>query len=256
MLKLFKTEAKLSAQMMRDQYEACRRLHADLDGQRAGGWSVCAPAALFLCAAPPAIMMTLAPGVDLNVLTARNDALTPQQVDEAGRALAGALAASWARGRMHGDLALQNVLCRAADKTIALIDAGTPAHCRTCYARRADTAASTLDPAHLLSDISADVKRTIGRRGVQVRRENFVGSVLRAALADAGNGAEKHRRLAEIDACARLHLLELLQFSYSPRGIWRVVVKREALRRLDRIFASLAPEFQNEPPAAVEARRA
>jgi O-antigen/teichoic acid export membrane protein len=238
-LKLYKPEAGLNAEMVQAQFGMVLKLHAALHGHSIGGWKIFAPEPLFLCAAPPALIMTMAPGKDLNSRTAKGGRLSPQVWRGAARAVVGALQESWKLGQTHGDLALQNILCDIDAKIISFIDGGTHEHCRTCHENSKGWSPAALDLAHILSDVVTDVKRTIGNKGARLRREMFIESALQTFLETARTSEEKQKQLREIQNCARVHVEELLEHSVSPRGLWRGIVRLIALRRLDAMFEQL-----------------
>ena len=248
-LKLFKPEAGLTAEAIQQQFESVATLHAKLNGQRLDGWKISAPEPLFLCREPQALVMTMARGSDLNGLTAHGAHLQPAALRAAARAVVGAWRKSWQAGRYHGDLALQNILCDFESKDISFIDGGTKEHCRTCHFNAKGWSVTALDLAHLLSDITADVKRTLVNRAASERRNIFVESALLAYVEAFPAVAARLERLDEVERCCVLHLDELLQASLSPRGLWRAFVKFVALRRLDAMSAKLRAAINAEAPS-------
>ena len=243
-LKLFKPEAGLSAEAVDQQFETVLKLHTALNGHSIEGWKITAPEPLFLCVAPAALVMTMVPGRDLNAWTAKGTDLAPETLKTAARIVVGGLMEGWKRGRMHGDLALQNILCDFDAKVISFIDGGTHDHCGTCHNNTHGWSPAVLDLAHMLSDIATDVKRTIGNKGARLRRNMFMHSALQAFLAADISREGKLRQLGEIQTCARVHVEELLPRPVSPRGVWQAIVKHVALRRMEVMFASLKAEIK------------
>ena len=242
-LKLFKPEAGLNAEAMRQQYDSVAALYAKLNGQRVDGWKISAPEPLHLCAAPPALIMTMARGKDLNGLTAQGAHLQPEALRRAARAVVGAWRKSWQAGHCHGDLALQNILCDFDSGDISFIDGGTKEHCRTCHNNTKGWPAAVLDLAHMLSDVTADVKRTLTNRAAGARRNIFLESALLVYVEAFPSVEAKLERLREVEDCGVVHLEELLQHSLSPRGLWRAIVRHVALRRTDAMFRKLRAEI-------------
>ncbi len=238
-LKFYRPEAKFSVEMLRDQYMTVARLHAALNDYAVEGWRICAPKPLFLCFTPPTLVMTRAPGKNLYTLTAKNDGLRPDALRIAAYVIVRALSENWRRGQAHGDLALQNILYDFDSKTISFIDGGTPENCGTCHANRGRWAPAVLDVAHLISDVVTDMKRTIINQGARARRTAFVEYVLQSLLRDVETRQSKLTLIEEIDDCTRVHLEDLLLNAPSPRGLWRWIVKRAAVRRLDGLIVTL-----------------
>ena len=110
-IKLYKPDAMLSLGMVRAQFDALRTLHERLDGRNFEGWQVCVPRPLRLSVSPPGIIMTRIRGARLDSCPA------PERLKDAARALAASMQELWAKGQVHGDFGLQNILVeyRAAE---------------------------------------------------------------------------------------------------------------------------------------------
>jgi hypothetical protein len=88
--------------------------------------------------------------------------------------------------------------------------------------------------AGVLYDVGTDI-RTADRRVVS-RKRMFAESVLLAFLTTVDAPEEKRRLIEEVRACARAEL-EALDLPWSPRGLYRLLQRRIATRRIDRLLA-------------------
>jgi hypothetical protein len=95
----------------------------------------------------------------------------------------------------------------------------------------------------MLYDTGVRVKSTIGNPKARLRQQLFAESTLRAFIDTISPLEEKQRLLDEIEACARV-LLESLRPS-SPRELWRMIVKKIAARRIDKILLRLKAELSH-----------
>jgi hypothetical protein len=88
----------------------------------------------------------------------------------------------------------------------------------------------------MVYDLGVDIKST--SRLVLFRKQLFAKSVLRAFLSTIGPFQERLRLLEEIQAYA-LAELNKLDFSWSIRGLYHVLQRQIASRRIDRLLAGL-----------------
>ena len=140
---------------------------------------------------------------------------------------------------MHGDFALQNILCDFEGKRLGFVDGGTERCCVTCHGCRQQWPAATLDLAHIMSDVLTDIKKTLVNKPARTRRYLFAESMVRAYLAEPANGQPARARLEAIRLCTLAHLEDLLKPSWSPRGVWCRLLKHTAQRRLDALLGRL-----------------
>lgn len=237
-IKLFKPGAALRLEDARAQFDAAASLHAALDGAVIEGWKIATAQPLSLSRAPLAMAMTVAPGQNLSIV-ARNPRLASDEaLGAAARVAIGALRACWARGVAHGDLALQNILCDFGAKTLCFVDGAASG----AGAASVESAA-TRDLADLLCDAVADVKRTLANPGARARRDHFAQRALAAYLEAAQTSGARLRALDAIAGAARARLSTLLPGAMSPRGAWRIYVRRVATRRLSAIALRLRDEL-------------
>jgi hypothetical protein len=89
-----------------------------------------------------------------------------------------------------------------------------------------------------------DVADTISNPIACLRRQVFAESTLRALIETMVPYEHKRRLLREIRACAQQHLSEILEPSWSARGLWRWFLRQIAARRMDSIFDRLKIELE------------
>jgi serine/threonine protein kinase len=196
------------------------------------------PESLHVCASPLAIVMTEAPGRSLYNWTKAGDGLTPDLLSEIAAAAVGAMGALWTRGEIHGDFALQNMLCDASNKTLAFIDFGAKGSCPPCDGEGVNWPPAVSDLAHLVIDVGADVRRSIGNRNARRLRRSFASSALSTYLLSIGSLKERQSALGAISDCARAHVDVLFDLSWSPQGLWRRYVKFVTVRRMTALLAA------------------
>jgi O-antigen/teichoic acid export membrane protein len=251
-VKLYKPEAALNVENVQAQFDSLSKLHAALNGRVIDGWSISVPEPLSICKSPLALAMTMVSGRNLYSWTATGDDLTPEALDAVARIAVGAIGECWGLGQIHGDLALQNILCDFQAKNLSFVDGGTPESCLACHDVGEQWPPAVRDLAHILSDVVTDVKSSIGNKNARLRRRLFARSALRAFLETVGPCGRKQRLLREIRVCTLAHLAELLEPSWSPQGLWRRLVKQIAVRRLDAILDRMKVELDVRAGTAEE----
>jgi hypothetical protein len=238
-IKLYKSGARQEAEVVREQFASLERLHARLNGSSSDGWKVCVPAPVYRCEEPLALVMTLVPGRSLNACLETIDGVPGEALEPIARAVVAALEQCWSSDEQaHGDLNFDNILCDVPGQSLSFVDPGvieSDAHCagvsRKWYP-------ASRDLAYLLYDSGVTVRRTFGQRGARQRQQGLVERVLRVFLLKVGPGQDRQDLLDEIQACTRAHL-KRLRMSGSPRGLWHVLLRRIAARRIDGILARL-----------------
>jgi O-antigen/teichoic acid export membrane protein len=90
-VKLYKPDEPASADRARRQFDAQARLHLVVDGKTADGWKICAPLPLHVSASPPALVMTMAAGKNLNKSLAHGSDPPPEMLESAARAIVAAM---------------------------------------------------------------------------------------------------------------------------------------------------------------------
>jgi len=243
-IKLYKPEAALTADMVQAQFDSLARLHAALHGRVVDGWTISTPQPLRICVAPLALVMTAVSGKkDLKSAAAGDDALTPEVLESLGRAFVAAMRDTWGRGQLHGDIGLQNVLYDIPAKSLSFIDPGTRECCRVCNDGTRRWRPAVLELGHILRDLGTDMRDLLGNPIARMRRQIFVASALRAYVATIGKPAEKHRALHDIRACALEHLSKVLAPSWSPRGMCHWLLGQIVVRRMDSLLRRLKAEL-------------
>jgi hypothetical protein len=99
----------------------------------------------------------------------------------------------------------------------------------------------------------------IGNPIARLRRQIFVESALRTFLETIGPLHEKQQALHEIRACAQAHLWNILELSWSLRGLWHRLLRQVVVRRMDFMLDELRSELEvrgraGENPAVFPSR--
>jgi O-antigen/teichoic acid export membrane protein len=238
-IKVYKPDAAPNVELVRAQFDSLSRLHAMLNGRTISGWKTFIPAALYVCESPLALVMTEIPGTMLSLCLETGDNVTPEVLESVPRAVVTAMDTCWSTGQLHGDLHLDNILCDIVNRDLSFIDLGVPAN---SYSLRDDVTKrwypASHDLAFLLFNTGVRVRSTIGKPGARLRQQMFAESVLRVFIETIGPFEDKQALLDEIHGCARAHLRSL-DLSLSPRGLWHLLLRLVASRRIDRLLARL-----------------
>jgi O-antigen/teichoic acid export membrane protein len=244
-VKLYKPAAAPTIELVRTQFEALTRLHASVNGRIINGWKISAPAALYVCESPLALVMTMVPGRKLNSCLDTGENVTPEMLESASHAVVTVMERYWwIDSQLHGDLNFDNILCDIVGRDLSFVDLGALENCFFYDGVTKRWYPSSYDLAYMLFDTGVAVKNTIGRPGALLRRQMFAHGVLRAFILTIGPFEEKQRMLDEIHACAREHL-KTLDLSWSPRGLWCVLLKQIASRRIDAMLGRLKAELKS-----------
>jgi len=241
-IKLYKAAAAPNIELVRTQFEALSRLHESVNGQIINGWKISTPAALYFCESPLALVMTMVPGRKLNSCLDTGENVTPEMLESASHAVVTVMERYWFDSQLHGDLNFDNILCDIVGRDLSFVDLGALENCFFYDGVTKRWYPSSYDLAYMLFDTGVAVKNTIGRPGALLRRQMFAHGVLRAFIETIGPFEEKQRMLDEIHACAREHL-KTLDLSWSPRGLWCVLLKQIASRRIDAMLGRLKAEL-------------
>jgi O-antigen/teichoic acid export membrane protein len=241
-IKLYKPAAAQNSEMVGEQFDSLSRLHAALDGRIFDGWKIFVPKPLYICASPLALVMTVVPGRTLSLCLGNGDHATSEMLESAPRAIGSAMKGYWSpnSSRRYGELCFDNILYDAAVKSLSFIDPGGPDVSLHCDVTRRWYPASH-DLAYLLYDTAANVRGTLGNPRARLRKQIFTENLLRAFVETIGPPKEKQLLLDEIDLCAQAHVRQIGR-SLSPRGLWRVVLRQVASRRIDKFLEKLRTE--------------
>ena len=239
-IKVYKADAGRGAETALAEFASLSRLHERLHGRVVEGWTIATPKPLHLCESPLALVMTAVPATkDLRSCAAADGDLMPEDLEQLGCVLVAAMQPSWARGEMHGDLGLQNVLYDIGSRTLSLIDPGTPECCRVCNENVGARRPAVLELGHILRDLGTDVRDVIGNPIARLRRQVFVESALCAFLSTIESAADRQQALHEIRTCAHAHLWKVLDLSWSPRGMLHALLGQIVIRRMDSMLDRL-----------------
>ena len=237
-IKVYKPAAATNIERVREQFDSLSRLHAAMDGSTINGWKISAPAPLYLCESPLALVMPMVSGQKLTLLLETNDNVAPELLETAARAVGITMARCWSIGLLHGDLCVDNILCDIVTRDLSFVDLGVPDNSFFCDDIAKRWYPASRDLAYMLYATAVRVKSTIGNPGACLLQQVFAENVVRTCIEMIGPFEEKQWLLDEIHACARAHL-KSVDLSLSPRGLWHVLLRRVASRRIDRLLARL-----------------
>jgi O-antigen/teichoic acid export membrane protein len=239
-IKLYKPAARLDGEVVRRQFQSLVRLHARLDGRGSAGWRIHVPAPVYQCDQPPALVMTAVPGRSLKTWLESPGQVPAHELGTIAEAVVAAMEYYWSSdGQIHGDLDFGNVLCDLGGRSLSFVDPGVFVEDFLCEGVSKRWYPASRDLAYLLYDAVVTVKRTFGNPGARQRQQELVEAVLRVFLNRLDPASEGyHAALDEIHACVRAYL-DRLRAAPSPRGLWYVLLRRIALRRLDQVFGRL-----------------
>jgi len=174
--------------------------------------------------------MTIVSGKRLEWCLQTGDNITPEVLESAPRAIAAAMKEYWSFGHPYGELNLRNIMCDIKARTISFVDPGVRDNSHFCNDVATRWCPAARDIAYLLFD--AGVTVAIGNYSARKRQQMFTDLALQALVETVDSLEGKKRLLDEIEACAQARL-NMLDASWSPRGLWHVLVKRIAARRID-----------------------
>ncbi len=241
-VKLFQPSLLVEKHFLREQFHCLSRLHAMLDGALLDGWQVFVPLPLYLCEQPSGLVMTMVPGKSLKSYLKSPHQISAETLEAIAQVVSAAMERCWTiDGQMHGDLTLDNILCDPEGCRLALVDPGVTLHGFHCERVSREWYPASRELANLLYDTGVALKRSLGQRGARRRQALLAGTIVRAFTSRIETTEQRFRLLDEIDACVRTHLSGL-QASLSPRGLWHLVLRAIASRRVDEILRRLRAE--------------
>ncbi len=240
-VKVYKPAARSSAEVVRGQFASLSQCHARLNDRTLHGWKINAPAPLYHCEQPLALVMTRVPGASLTSCL-KTSAVSAEALDSIARAVVGAMERFWsADAQIHGDLNFDNILCDPAAGILSFVDPGILESAFLCDGVSKRWYPASRDLAYLLYDTGVAVKKTLANPAARRRQERLAEGVLRVFLERAGSAGEKTSLLDETQACVRVYLNQL-RVSSSPRGVWHLLLRRIASHRIEAILARLRGE--------------
>jgi hypothetical protein len=247
-VKLYRGNTPEDHDAARDEFECLSRLHARLDGTTHDGWQVRIPRPLHCCERSAAIVMTHVPGHTLSRHLAQGQGLAPELLDSIARAIVSALRCYWAgEPRLYGDLILNNILCDPPTRTLCFVDPGMPEPFYLCESAPLFCYPASRDLGFLLYWTASLIRPSIAHPVLHARQKRMTVAIVQRFLEGFTSAAQQHDAMAEVEACARVHLSRLA-LSPSPRGVWRCLVRRAAAGTIQRILN----ELRVTPPCAAK----
>ena len=223
----------------RDEFECLHRLRTRVDGTTTHGWTVRCPRPFYLCGPSATLVMTRVSGAPLSRHLLRGTSLPDGLLDSMCRATVATLQRYWAGElRLYGDLILDNVLCDVPTRTLTLVDPGMPEPFYVCDGAPRSWYPASRDLGFLLFWAASLLRRAIAHPLLHVRQNDLACRIVQTFLDQLEAPAERHSAMAEIEACARLHLGRI-PVSASPKGLWRRLVKCSARRTLEHALSHL-----------------
>jgi O-antigen/teichoic acid export membrane protein len=242
-IKLYKPAITCAVETVQARFKALVECREALASHAGSDWTTTVPVPLLVSRMPLALVMTAVPGKPILQSSGRNAYPGPHESDRIACAVVSALEELWSRGLQHGDLNLENMLADSNEKTISLIDPSEPA--KFCEAGNGEDPwfHASCDLGHLLYEEATNLRRFIGRRGLRQRRMEFVNDILCTKLNSVTGLSAKISFVAQVGNLGHAHFV-MLQGSWSPRGLWRMLLKTIAARRIDRLVAHLLYTLQ------------
>jgi O-antigen/teichoic acid export membrane protein len=236
-IKLYKPAAGFGVDQVHEQFTSLTRLHAAVDGSTVEGWTTLAPMPLFVCHSPLALVMTVVPGRELDWYLETGTSFRSDLLISAPRAVVTALRNYWELGHVYGALSFANIHCDPANRELAFLDAGLETDALLCEGVGKRWYPASRDLAYMIYQTGVRVRSGVFNRAARVRQELFTYSVLQSFVESLGTLDEQCELLDEIQACAHVHL-RALDVSWSCRGLWRILLRRVAARRIDGFLAN------------------
>ena len=218
-VKLFKNKPGIDEAAMRAQFQALTRLHNTIGHSQQDGWTVETPQPLHASASPLAIVMTLAPGHNIQMASKDLDEKLAAQWVQIADVCMGGLTKLWANDQVHGDFGLQNLLVDFTQHKLFLIDPGTVDSCSICSQRRSGSPAA-LDLGHLLADYAMDASDISGNIASGNRRQILTERLLEVAFLNRKSVAERRKLLADLETSFKAHVADKLEHAGTLRRPW------------------------------------
>ncbi len=242
-IKVYKPAITCTVETVQARFQALAACREALASHAGTDWTTMVPVPLLVCAVPLALVMTAVPGRPILQSSGRNAYPEPYESDRLAIAVVSALEELWSRGLQHGDLNFENMLADSSQKTISLIDPSEPA--KFCEAGNTEDPwfHASCDLGHLLYEEATKLRRFIGRRSLRKRRMEFVMVVLCTKLNSITGLSAKMSFVTQVRNLGHAHFI-MLQGSWSPRGLWRLLLKRIAARRIDHLVVHVSHTLQ------------
>lgn len=237
-IKMYRPALSRDPTIVQSQFELLDRLNSLLDGSMIKGWRINSPTPLYVCASPPALLMTCVPGTKLLQCLTDGENLTPGVIRSIAETVISSVRRLWSFGEAYGELNFDNVLCDLSSKDLSFVDLGMPA-----YLPAVDTATKQWYPAchdlgYLLHETASAVLMSLRRPRLAIRVRQFTTSAFEAFLKTIGPVEERELLLDEARIYARAYL-NTLEFSWSARGLWCLFVRPIAVVRMHTMLRAL-----------------
>lgn len=254
-VKLYKPSAGSSVERAHKEFTSLSQLHSAVDGKSIEGWNTIAPKPLCVCEAPLALVMTMVSGKELDWYLETGNDVTPELLVSAAHSVVAAMKEYWGHAQIYGALSFCNILCDIEARELSFLDAGVESDFFLCEGVAKRWYPASRDLAYILYQTELRVRTSIFNPGSRKRQKLFTYAVLRSFIDTIDSPEEKQFLLDEIQACQQIHL-EMLDVSWSPRGLWRMVSRQVASRRIGAMLAKLrADDVTARPQLAYEANR-
>jgi O-antigen/teichoic acid export membrane protein len=241
-VKLYKPTVPSRPEVIQGQIESMVQLHTRLGSRTINGWRIHAPLPVYQCEQPAALVMTKVPGRSVNSFLETPGQMQKEALESIADVVIAAMEHYWSKTtHIHGDLNFDNILCDVVARSLSLVDSGVVENDFLCDAVTRNWFPASRDLAYLLYDTGVSVRKTLMNPGARRRQEWLVECALRAFVKRIGLAGERHRLLNEIQACVQVHL-NSLDLSWSARGLWHVVLRQVASRRINQILGRLRAE--------------
>lgn len=231
-IKLYKPQASPTLDLVHAEFDSLSRLSKALAGTSLNGWQIFAPAPLYICKSPLALVMSTVPGQPLNVCLEGDKNIMPEILETVPRIVAAVVAQYWSAGQVYGELSFNNILCDVVTKRLSFVDPGVPSDSFSCNEVTKQWYPASHDLGYMLYSTQARLKHHVANPRARIREQLFTENVLRAYLDSIRSLADKQSLLIEIRACALEHLKKL-ESPWSVQGLWRALIRQVASHRID-----------------------
>lgn len=256
-VKLYHPETAIDVSCVHREAELLTLLHENLDGQICHGWAVCTPLPIRISQSPVGLAMTRVPGTPVGSLL-EHGGLPSEVIASLAPAIVQAMRHFWSRGRTHGDLTLDNILCDPTARTLSFVDPGMRTACPFQHVP-AVWSADTHDLAHMLQDVVGALLHSALHPVGWTRKSKFAEMVVEAFVRASGP-EERQLALQDLLICTRQHLDAAYPRTRSATELYRIVQRWRGRVRLQSMLARVrSGESLHHPsfwePAAFKTRR-
>jgi thymidylate kinase/O-antigen/teichoic acid export membrane protein len=235
-VKLYKPVAGLTIERVLGQHQALIQLHRAINERTFNGWQISTPKPLYVCRSPLALVMTAVSGEPLSSCLNFDETVPTEILDSMPLAIVNAMDTRWAEGSSHGDLQLHNILCNIPARELAFLDADiNPDNGERLLGPDKRWHAAAHDLADLVYEASVTILNPLSRPGMRMGQQRFTATILQAAINMAGSAEQQHMLLDAVATLAHQKVEFHVRPSRSIAGLWHVVLRQFAVRRIDAI---------------------